>query len=420
MISYVMSFATLNLFPAKIYLLPWYSSPNRDLTALGLRESALAMVALTVGAEIVLRRRRGARVVDPPQRPALVDSALVNFYLVTGLLMYAVVAPQASWIPTIGTVVSMGSTLVVVGLVLKFWNASRSGRRRAAAAWLTASALFPLVTVMGQGFLGYGFAASLSVFVFAASWSRTRLVHVAAGLLVAYLGMSIYVTYMRDRADIRDVVWGAATYEKRGARLWATATQPEWFNPADPQHLLRIDQRLNQNFLVGSAVDYLGNGFAEFGRGETFWAALVAPVPRALWPDKPVEAGGAELASAYTGYRFHGTTSVGVGQVMESYVNFGSAGVLVGFCLIGIVLASVDRAAAQVLAAGRVQRFLLWYFPGLSLLQLGGSLSEVTGSAAASLLLAYLLNSATTLLFKDRGVADVDLPDDPERAQVSP
>ena len=252
---------------------------------------------------------------------------------------------------------------------------------------------------MGQGFLGFGFVASLTVVVFAASWTRTRLVHVAAGILVGYLGLSVYVTYMRDRAEIREVVWGAESYERRLERLWDTVSRPEWFNPGNTDHLERIDVRLNQNLLVGAAVDYLDNRFARFGYGETFVAALVAPIPRAIWPEKPTVAGGAETVSAYTGFRFHGDTSVGVGQVMECYINFGTWGVAVGFFLIGVALVTVDARAAAALAAGESGRFLMWYLPGLSLLQIGGAFSELTGTAAASLLFAAILSWAARLWF---------------------
>jgi hypothetical protein len=412
LLAYVLSFAALHFLPSLVYLLPWYGGPAGELTTAGLRESAIAMVGLTLGAELALRLRRDRRLV-PAARPAPrpVDPAMANSYLVVGLLLYIVVAPYASWIPTIGTLVSMGATLAVAGLGLKYWNARTAGDRRWAAIWLLAAGLFPIMTVLGQGFLGFGFAASLCVVVFAVSWSRLRWLQVCAGFLVGYLGLSVYVTYMRDRTEIRDVVWSAGTLERRVERLLHTASRPEWFNLFHVEHLQRVDQRLNQNFLVGSAVDYLDNRFAQFANGETFAAAIVAPIPRALWPEKPVVAGGAELVSRYTGYRFHGTTSVGIGQVMEWYVNFGRWGVMLGFIAIGVVIVAVDRVAASALMAGDARRFLMWYVPGLALIQVGGSFSELTGTAAASFLVAGLLNAATVLWISRRPQAATSTAD---------
>jgi hypothetical protein len=111
-------------------------------------------------------------------------------------------------------------------------------------------------------------------------------------------------------------------------------------------------------------------------------------VPRALWPDKPDVAGSGTLVSEYTGLTFAEGTSVGVGHVLEAYINFGPLGVLVVFVVIGGILVWVERAAASCLNRGDGLRFALWYAPGLSLLNVGGSLSEFVATAAAAFLVA--------------------------------
>jgi hypothetical protein len=64
--------------------------------------------------------------------------------------------------------------------------------------------MFPAVTVLTQGFLGFGFAAMLTLFAFVAS-TTIRGGGFAASLVLAYLDRQ-YVIYMRDRTDIRGVV----------------------------------------------------------------------------------------------------------------------------------------------------------------------------------------------------------------------
>src|SRR5262249_30725008 len=129
-----------------------------------------------------------------------------------------------------------------------------------------------------------------------------------------------------------------------------------------------------------------------FANGETILEAVLAPIPRALWPDKPSAAGSGDLVTRFTGVPFAEGTSVGIGQVMELYVNFATPGVFVGFIVLGAVLAYVDAKAAHYRDVGDWHRFTLWFLPGLSLLQLGGSLVEVTSSAAAAVAVALLLN----------------------------
>jgi len=218
---------------------------------------------------------------------------------------------------------------------------------------------------------------------------------VAVSLLAAYIGMSLYVTYMRDRDDIRMVVWGGESASARLSRLRDTFTNLELFDINNVDHLQRVDMRMNQNYLVGMAVENLKRHPDEFAGGETIWQALLAPIPRSLWPDKPFVAGSGDLVSRFTGIQFAEGTSVGIGQVMELYVNFATTGVFAGFILLGAVLAYVDAQAAHYRHIGDWYRFTLWFLPGLSLLQLGGSLVEVTSTAGAAVVVALILNRIT-------------------------
>jgi hypothetical protein len=58
----------------------------------------------------------------------------------------------------------------------------------------------------------------------------------------------------------------------------------------------------------------------------------------------------------------------------------------------GILIATFDRSAAAALHRGDPIRFAVWYLPGLSLLNLGGSFVESTASAAASLVMALMVS----------------------------
>ncbi len=100
-------------------------------------------------------------------------------------------------------------------------------------------------------------------------------------------------------------------------------------------------------------------------------------------------AGSGDLVSRFTGITFAEGTAVGIGQVMELYVNFGSIGVLLGFMVIGGALGFIDQNAAWYRDRGNWSRFVLWFFPGISALQVGGSLVEVTSSAAAASVVAF-------------------------------
>jgi hypothetical protein len=402
--TYVLSIGVMHWMSAALYLLPWFPDYRIEPTTDGLRESVVAMVAFAIGSEVVLWLGGGGReerIAAAEHQPS-VDQRTVNFYLLSSVVLYGVFFPIAHRLPSATALVSTGSTLIVVGIGLKCWNAWTSDRKGSVWLWLLATTGLPVVTVLGQGFLGYGFAAMLTVFAFVASFHRPRWRVLVIGTLLAYGGMSVYVTYMRDRRDIRNVVWAGAGLGDRVGQLAETFSAMEWFDVYNPDHLGRIDSRLNQDYLIGASVAYLRGESTDYAHGATFWGALVAVVPRAVWPNKPVAAGSGDLVSQFTGITFAEGTSVGIGQVMESYVNFGTTGVVVVFLVIGVLVATFDRFAARSLARGDAARFLLWYLPGLSLLQIGGSFVEVTSSAAAAIVVAAVLNHVTGRLYPDR------------------
>src|SRR5262249_5125365 len=139
------------------------------------------------------------------------------------------------------------------------------------------------------------------------------------GLAVGYLALSLYVTYMRDRKDIRAVVWGGEAYSSRVSTISRTLTEFEFLDIHNPDHIARIDERLNQNYLVGRAIEYLDQNPDGFAHGRTLWEAVLAVVPRAIWRDKPMVAGSGNLVTEFTGIQFVGETSVGIGHILEWY-----------------------------------------------------------------------------------------------------
>jgi hypothetical protein len=387
--AYVLSFAAIHWLAAALYALPWYSTQEFETTVDGLRLSAVALLAFGAGGEVggMCFRRFGPED-STGEAVSAADGRIVNLYIVAGVLFYSVIFPLVAALPTASALASTSSSLVVLGVGLKAWNAWNRGRRARTWLWLASTAVFPFVTLVGQGFLGFGFAAMLIVAAFVASFYRPRWQVIAAGALVGYLGLTIYVTYMRDRRDIREVVWGGESIGSRVGQLVDTFADLEWFDLHDSDHLHRVDDRLNQDALVGMAMDNIRSGTVPLASGGTIEDALLALVPRALWPSKPIVAGSGGLVAEYTGLLVPEGTSVGIGHVMECYVNFAMPGVIVGFLLIGAVTVYLDRAASAWLHRGDVSRFALWFLPGLSLLQVGGSFVEMMSSGAAALVVA--------------------------------
>lgn len=329
----------------------------------------------------------------PVARPALLaeQQRLAVLLVGLGLLSILVLTPLTVGVPTGRSIVANMGQLFTIGVGLACWDAWRRQRLGVFQLWLLVAALFPLFTIIADGFLGFGTFALFSVLTFVASFIRLRLHWLLIAVVVGYIGLSFYVTYMRDRSELRAVVWGGAELGQRTDRITATLGSIELFSPQNQQHLVAIDQRLNQNELVGVAVNYLDAGYIDYARGETFLQAVAALVPRVLWPDKPFTAGGSTLVSRFTGVEFDSATSVGIGQVMEFYVNYGTVGVAICFLIFGWLVACFDRRAAGALLAGGPLAFTFWYLPGLALMLYNNSLAEMLSSFGAALLTAFLV-----------------------------
>lgn len=418
--AYLINLGIIHWTASTLYVIPGYSYYNREDVLAGLELSLYAVVAFSIGYLIFsyyLGKKGESSVLEAPAEifpmpesaggmqaedgaaaeskeppsPLVSNTRIASLYIGVGSICLFLGVAGLGNLPTISSIVTGGGNFTVVGLMLKAWDAWRNGQRRQFGLWIALSALFPLFTIITQGFIGFGIFNAILVFAFVSRFYRPRWKLIVIALALGYFGLSAFVTYMRDRTTIRATVWGGESYDSRFSQLQATFGQAEFFSVNNFEHLERIDLRLNQNALVGAAVHYLESGRQEYAGGETLVYALLAFIPRAIWPDKPVTAGSGNLVANYTGLRFEEGTSIGVGQVMEFYINFGQWGVVIGFLAIGGFIAYIDKGAVKALENDNWLSFAKWYLPGIAAMQVGGSLVDLTASAAASLVVAVLV-----------------------------
>jgi hypothetical protein len=124
-----------------------------------------------------------------------------------------------------------------------------------------------------------------------------------------------------------------------------------------------------------------------YGATVPYWALI----PRAIWPEKPNVGGGGDVVAQFTGINFSEGTSVGVGQVLEFYINFGMPGVLCGFVVLGFILMRLDRRVMRALAMYNSSELVRFALPGLALLQPLGSLLEIVVAVASAIIVSQLL-----------------------------
>jgi hypothetical protein len=390
--AYLVSLAMIHWVGAYIHTLPWFINNDSLTVARGFEPCFAGVMAFSAGTLLVgppIARALPFGRVSTPIQP---NPRLPVIYILSGILCFTVLAPVLGKIPSISAMINCGVYLVVIGFCLACWKAHQEGKRWQLFFWLAAVTGIPIVTAVSMGFIGYGAVAGMMVYLFVFSFHRPRWQSVLALVVMFFAGLSIYVTYMRDRSSFREVVWGEQGLQNRLEAMRDTFESFEVINFGNDAHLQLIDLRLNQNALIGLATDNLDARVVPYANGVTLWWAVLSMVPRIVWPSKPATGGGLGVASYFTGLSFEGETSVGVGHIMEFYVNFGTIGVVIGLFVLGTVARIVDIIAGRHLQSGNWPGFTAWFLPALSMLNTGGSLMEMTGTTVASLVLVLLLN----------------------------
>jgi hypothetical protein len=389
-LSYLAGFWMNHWAVLAIYLLPWYCGEQPTFTLLGARQALFALIGYTAGLTLIpIVFKLHARA-HPSPTPI---PASIRYPMLTLGILFQVVLPRIKVIPGLQWIFSGGQAFAVIAVILSIWNAICKRDRRLAQQWLLCGLFFPFSTIINAGFLGFGVVALLPVVIFSLVFLvRKNLFKLAVlGTLGGYLLLSVFVTYMRDRTEIRKAVWKSQDFSERFSRVASTFSNFEFFSPHNDDHLKAMDARLNQNWLVGAAVVHT-ESTEEWAAGDTLRDAALGFIPRLLWPDKP-EAGSGDLVSKYTGIEFDQSTSVGIGQVMEFYVNYGTPMVVLGFFIWGGVLAWLDTICVRALSSGNIARFITTFMIGLPMLAIGGSLLEVVAGVTGSLVMAYAFNT---------------------------
>lgn len=356
------------------------------LVEVAMRFTAIGAVCFVIG---VWSARRPKLAVSPTTFQVLDRQRFCYFCVLGGWLLIYGLSPLFRF-PSIGAVIQEGGGIWMLGVLLGLRTAFQRRSYRWIFLWLSALMVYPVLMLLLGGFLSYGSAAIIIV-CSVLTVSTTRVWQVAAGIvLFTFVSLSIFVNYFEHRDDIRHQVWGGASLHARVESVIRTADDFEWFDSTNRAHLIALDARLNQNFFVGLAAVRIQDGRAKYLYGQSLWEGLLALVPRAIWPQKPVFAGSPEIVSKMTGLWLSATSSFGVGNVMEFQINFGIPGVIIGFFLLGWAIGWLDIKAASAERAGNTGHLMILFLCAVALIKPNGSLVELSSGSAAAVIAAQM------------------------------
>jgi len=387
-LSYFFGLSLIHLPGALIYLDPQSIAPSPIETELGFRLTLIGLAAFVVGAAVA----RSKPTAEPLAQPEEIVSRFAPHIwplFVVGFISYAFLMKRASAVPSGTALVSSLGSLMTIALWLRFYIGSVTGNSRRLLTTLALLPILPAISLSAAGFLGYGVYWALSCITFLFIILRRRFwVYVGAPIFAA-VGLSFFAVYFSLRVILRFVVSTGGTLSDRVGAISQMFSSFEFMQLDSPLLILAVDQRLNQNYLVGYGIERHEGGTVGLLYGGT--VQLWTLIPRALWPDKPEIGGGGDVVSQFTGIPFAQGTSVGVGQVLEFYMNFATTGVVIGFFILGVLLMRLDAGLMRSVRKGDMAGVLLFGMPGLALMQPGGNLVEVIVAAIGAFVASRIL-----------------------------
>ncbi|MFM7179948.1 MAG: hypothetical protein ACKO2G_00495 [Verrucomicrobiales bacterium] len=149
---------------------------------------------------------------------------------------------------------------------------------------------------------------------------RQALQWIPVVLAIVYLASHSFVSFVRENVMDQSSIWGRLEM----AQSYFESEEEAGLEEEDQAWWTRLNYANVQAFTM---VEY-----DEGAPGDSLMLALIAPIPRVLWPDKPFIESGRELYRRLTG---RDTATFGVGFFSEAYWNGGWLAVVLTSCAIG-------------------------------------------------------------------------------------
>ncbi|MFQ5964071.1 MAG: hypothetical protein ACE5KZ_07295 [Candidatus Scalinduaceae bacterium] len=162
--------------------------------------------------------------------------------------------------------------------------------------------------------------------------------------------------------------------------------------------------RRTNSLLIFAEVVEATPASVPFWRGETYYPLLFKPIPRFLYPGKPIEMTGQTFGHRYGFiHELDTMTSVNLPQLVELYINFGKVGVILGAFFIGTLYRIVQHLFIhREMGIGAVVA-CIYIFNILLVMETGTS--QVFGGAFWALIYMGLLHQLIKKNRLERGVA---------------
>lgn len=311
-------------------------------------------------------------------------------------------------IPTLSTAVNCLAALARIGILILLVSAMATGRWKRFAM---AAGIFAAVSVSGSFDSGHTFIridTALPLIVIYIASSGMSLKFIVQGVLGFAAMVPMVSAWMNSREIIRSgYLQGLSLWEKGDVFFG------EFFRnlhlPTAESFIDLLVTRVDMTEGLAAQVRHQPD-LEPYAYGETFYSAFYTLIPRAIWPDKPIVAGGSEFYTRFTGEirSADDLTSIGIAYPFELYANGGPILVVVGLGVIGFLCA---RLELKLLSAPKSLGTFWALALATAVISDGGQRTDVVLPAlVAAALAAYAMGHFVEVVGSRLGIASSTSP----------
>ena len=279
-----------------------------------------------------------------------VDPVMLNYLywlLLTGHFVYRLF-PTLKSLPSIGQFLEPAGFVAIAGLYLN-WRAGHLPKsQKLIFGWIG----IPLFLYVRIKLLFLTDILLFAIFAFFIFWREKQFKTITGLIALSLFILSFYAATTTVRGayenPIEKIYISAVVYYKlvfMDENLVRTIDRkgiPRTFGSEG--RFGALVRRTGHLWVLHRVAD-LSPDIVPYWRGETYKPLLTSLIPRAIYPDKPIENFGFKFGHRYKILKsLSSHTSLNIPWLTEMLANFGSAGVLVGMAFAGMFLGALERS----------------------------------------------------------------------------
>jgi hypothetical protein len=311
--------------------------------------SIVGCIAMVIGMLLAWNPTKGERLRKKESIPAVLRTTWINLSFGWFTLLMGSAATLAErWlhnVATVGTAVHTISSMSTFGLLVLLALGLKTNSFKHFALALLIYVPAVLMSSFASGHSPAKISLLLPALCLVSGVRRINWKSVVIAGVGGFVFLSVMTGWMQTRGMIRrgelsDL--GFFDQVQRFIPAWYDASVKNAFDSQAANNTIR--DRVDMTNILAMQVRHQPN-IEPYAHGGTVIDSFYTLIPRAIWPSKPVTAGGSRFVMRFSGMRRNprDTTSIGLPYQFELYANGGSICVVVGLLVIGYACAALER-----------------------------------------------------------------------------